>query len=90
MLVLLVGGAVVWLLQRLVFRRVNRVVEVMTRVVGGDFNAPVVVHGEDEVGKLEQMLVVFVNTCKELEARMAEAAAPSAQAAAGDRPSAAE
>lgn len=65
-LMVLLSAIMVILLNRLVFSRLNRVTNVATRVVGGDFETRIVPDSPDEVGQLESLLeqfrVVFVNT----------------------------
>jgi HAMP domain-containing protein len=57
---LLLGMALVLLLlNRLVFRRLQHIIKVATRVVGGDFESEIKVSADDEVGKLEELFEQF-------------------------------
>ena len=47
------------LLQRLVFKRLQHIIHVATRVVGGDFESEIKVSRDDEVGRLEQLFEQF-------------------------------
>ena len=47
------------LTNRLVFRRLDRVIAKTTRVVGGDYEKPISVEANDEVGKIEELLDQF-------------------------------
>jgi HAMP domain-containing protein len=47
------------LLSRLVFRRLDHIIVVATRVVGGDYASEIKVSGEDEVGQFEQLFEQF-------------------------------
>jgi HAMP domain-containing protein len=65
-LVLLTVGAlglgtflVLSLLNRLVFRRLERIIVVATRVVGGDYESEIQVTSNDEVGRFEQLFEQF-------------------------------
>jgi len=53
------------LLSALVFRRLERIIKVATRVVGGDYDSEIRVSSDDEVGQFEQLFEqfrqVFVN-----------------------------
>ncbi|HEY5957448.1 MAG TPA: HAMP domain-containing protein, partial [Polyangiaceae bacterium] len=44
---------------RLVFRRLDAISRVATRVVGGDFETPIRVGPRDEIGKFEELLEQF-------------------------------
>ena len=50
---------VLTLLDRLVFRRLNHIIVVATRVVGGDYETEVRVSSDDEVGQFEQLFEQF-------------------------------
>lgn len=70
-LCLLVGIVLVLtLLNRLVFKRLQHIIQVATRVVGGDFETEIKVNSDDEVGQLEQLFEqfrrVFVDVLKQL------------------------
>jgi HAMP domain-containing protein len=47
------------LLSRLVFRRLDHIVTIATRVVGGDYNTAIEVSSDDEVGCFEQLFEQF-------------------------------
>jgi HAMP domain-containing protein len=68
-----IGGAIVVLLNRLVFRRIDAVIDAATRVVGGDFDRPIACRSADEVGRLETLLeqfrTVFVSVVAQLESK---------------------
>lgn len=76
---------VLTLLTRLVFRRLDHIVEVATRVVGGDFASEIEVSADDEIGQFEllfeQFRRVFVDVlgqATELQAREERKSAASA------------
>jgi len=50
---------VIALLNRLVFRRLDNIIVVATRVVGGDYETEIHVSSEDEVGQFEQLFEQF-------------------------------
>lgn len=50
---------VLTLLTRLVFRRLDRIIVVATRVVGGDYNSEIAVSADDEVGQFERLFEQF-------------------------------
>jgi len=57
---LLLGTLLVMvLLTRLVFRRLDHIIVVATRVVGGDYHSPLQVTSDDEVGKFEELFEQF-------------------------------
>lgn len=47
------------LLTRLVFRRLQHIIVVATRVVGGDYESEIKVSSDDEVGQFEQLFEQF-------------------------------
>jgi HAMP domain-containing protein len=49
----------VFLLSRLIFRRLERIIHEATRVAGGDYGTEIKVSSEDEVGQLEQLFEQF-------------------------------
>ena len=51
--------AVLTLLTRLIFRRLDHIVMVATRVVGGDYQSEIHVSSDDEVGQFEQLFEQF-------------------------------
>lgn len=64
------------LLTKLVFRRLDRIITVVTRVVGGDYEKEIEVTSQDEVGQFEnlfeQFRLIFVdllNQVRELQAK---------------------
>jgi len=58
------------LLTRLVFRRLEQIIVVATRVVGGDYKTEIRVSSDDEVGQFEQLFeqfrCVFVDTLEQI------------------------
>jgi len=46
-------------LNRLVFVRLNRTMDIVTRVVGGEFSKQIVPTAADEVGRLEELFEQF-------------------------------
>jgi len=50
---------VLTLLDRLVFRRLDRIIRIATRVVGGDYESNIHVSSEDEVGQIELLFEQF-------------------------------
>lgn len=50
---------IVMLLNQLVFRRLQQIIAVATRVVGGDFESEIRVHSHDEIGQFEQLFEQF-------------------------------
>jgi HAMP domain-containing protein len=50
---------VLTLLNRLVFRRLNHIIKVATRLVGGDYESEIRVSSDDEVGQFEQLFEQF-------------------------------
>jgi len=50
---------VLTLLNRLVFRRLEHIIKVATRVVGGDYESEIQVSSNDEVGQFEQLFEQF-------------------------------
>jgi len=50
---------VLTLLTRLIFRRLDRIVVVATRVVGGDYQSEIHVDSDDEIGQFEQLFEQF-------------------------------
>jgi HAMP domain-containing protein len=65
--------AVLTVLARLVFRRLQHIITVATRVVGGDYESEIHVSSDDEVGQFERLFEqfrsVFVNVLSQLEER---------------------
>lgn len=47
------------MLNRLIFRRLDRIIRVATRVVGGDYATEIKVSSEDEVGQFENLFEMF-------------------------------
>jgi HAMP domain-containing protein len=50
---------VLMLLNRLVFRRLQHIIRIATRVVGGDYESEIQVSSHDEVGELELLFEQF-------------------------------
>jgi len=50
---------VLTLLNRLVFRRLEHIIMVATRVVGGDYETEIRVDSDDEVGQFEKLFEQF-------------------------------
>lgn len=63
---------VLLLLNRLVFRRLDHIITVATRVVGGDFQTEIRVDSDDEVGKFEQLFEQFRRVFLDLMAHVPE------------------
>jgi signal transduction histidine kinase len=63
---------VVTMLDRLVFRRLQYIIAVATRVVGGDFESEIRVKSEDEVGQCEQLFEQFRRVFVDLLSHMPE------------------
>jgi HAMP domain-containing protein len=57
--VLIGTGIFLFMLSRLVFQRLERIIRVATRVVGGDHGTEIQVSSDDEVGQLEQLFEQF-------------------------------
>jgi len=57
--VLMGTGIFLLMLSRLVFQRLERIIQVATRVVGGDLGTEIKVSSDDEVGQLEQLFEQF-------------------------------
>jgi HAMP domain-containing protein len=55
----LIAVFVLILLGRLVFSRLDRIIHVATRVVGGDYKTQIEVSSEDEVGQFERLFEQF-------------------------------
>ena len=72
-LMLVLCGALVLVLNRLVFARLRHTMDVATRVVGGEFQTSILPASDDEVGKLEAMIeqfrALFVDVVQDLETR---------------------
>ena len=63
---------VLTLLNRLVFRRLQHIITVATRVVGGDYESEIRVGSDDEVGQFEQLFEQFRRVFVDLMAHMPE------------------
>jgi HAMP domain-containing protein len=59
LLVVVLMSLLILLLTKLVFRRLNEISRVATRVVGGDFETPIRVGIKDEIGQFEELLEQF-------------------------------
>jgi len=70
-LTLVICLVILFLLSRLVFRRLAAITQVATRLVGGDYRTPAVVHKNDEIGRFEalfeQLRLIFVNLIEDYE-----------------------
>jgi methyl-accepting chemotaxis protein len=70
-LIVVVCAVLLVLLSSLVFRRLKEITRVATRLVGGDYQTPVVISRPDEIGRFEQLFeqlrLVFVNLLEEYE-----------------------
>lgn len=70
---LLLGAfLIVTLLSRLVFRRLDHIILIATRVVGGDFESEIQVGTSDEIGRFEQLFEQFRRVFIDLMASMPE------------------
>ncbi len=58
-LVVVLMAMLILILRHLVFRRLNEISRVATRVVGGDFETPIHVGIKDEIGRFEELLEQF-------------------------------
>ena len=57
---LMIGTVLVLtLLNRLVFRRLEHIIDVATRVVGGDYDSEIQISSDDEVGQFEMLFEQF-------------------------------
>jgi HAMP domain-containing protein len=69
-LTLLLCLAITAVLNKLVFQRLRRTMDIVTRVVGGEFSQKIVPASADEVGKLEylfeQFRIIFVGVVDEV------------------------
>jgi HAMP domain-containing protein len=63
---------VLTLLNRLVFRRLEQIIVVATRVVGGDYESEIQIHSDDEVGQFEQLFEQFRRVFVDLLAHVPE------------------
>lgn len=68
---LLMAGGIILVLNRMVFRRIDKVIDESMRFVGGDHQTPIVRVRDDEIGKietaLEQFRVLFVDAVGEAQ-----------------------
>ena len=60
------------LLNRLVFRRLEHIIVVATRVVGGDYETEIRADSDDEVGQFEQLFEQFRRVFVDLLAHVPE------------------
>jgi len=58
-LTLLISVAMAVMLNRLVFARLRRTMDIVTRVMGGEFSHTIVPSAADEVGRLEELFEQF-------------------------------
>jgi HAMP domain-containing protein len=63
---------VLTLLTRLVFRRLDRIIVVATRVVGGDYKSEIHVSSDDEIGQFETLFEQFRRVFVDVLARVPE------------------
>jgi HAMP domain-containing protein len=70
-LIVFICAILLFMLSRLVFRRLAAITQVATRLVGGDYNSPVTTTSHDEVGAFErlfeQLRAIFVSLIEECE-----------------------
>ncbi len=75
--------SLVLLLNQLVFKRLARITELATNVVGGDFKTPLQVSSDDEIGQFEalfeQFRAVFVGVLDDMERLMSQQKPPDDQ-----------
>lgn len=64
---------VLMLLNRLIFKRLQRILTAATRLVGGDFETKIKTDSDDEVGQLEQLFEQFRNIFVSVLAEISEA-----------------
>jgi HAMP domain-containing protein len=60
------------MLNSLVFRRLQHIIRIATRVVGGDFDSEIVVDSNDEIGQFEQLFEQFRRVFVDLMANVTE------------------
>lgn len=63
---------VIVLLNRLVFRRLEQIIVVATRVVGGDFLTEIQIHSHDEIGQFERLFEQFRRVFVDIIANLPE------------------
>ncbi len=70
-LMLLLSAAIILMLDRMIIVRLSSMIDVATRVVGGDYETKIACSSKDEIGQFEMLFEqfrgVFVSTLKELE-----------------------
>jgi len=70
-LIIVVCVVLLWLLSSLVFRRLDEITRVATRVVGGDYQTPVAISKPDEIGQFEELFErlrrIFVDLLEEYQ-----------------------
>jgi hypothetical protein len=68
---LVISLVLIFILMRLVFRRLTTMIDKATRVVGGDYYTSIDTHSKDEVGQFEslfdQFRIVFVNILEQTQ-----------------------
>jgi HAMP domain-containing protein len=70
---LLIGGVLLLaLLNRMVFRRLEHIIRVATRVVGGDYQSIIQIRSDDEIGRFEQLFEQFRCVFVDLLANLSE------------------
>jgi methyl-accepting chemotaxis protein len=75
-LTVLLSAAITVVLNKLVFARLKRTMNIVTRVVGGEFSQKIVATSADEVGRLEELFeqfrTIFVGLVDEMTKQQAE------------------
>lgn len=75
-LMLLISATMILIFDKLIIKRLQNIVNIATRVVGGDYETQIVPSSNDEIGKFEslfeQVRLVFVNIINELEEKIKE------------------
>lgn len=69
-LMIIISAVIIVMFNKLIITRLNNMIEVATRVVGGDYNTKIIPSANDEIGKFEslfeQFRTVFVSLVDEL------------------------
>ena len=70
-IMVLISLIIIFMTNSLIFKRLEHITVVATKVVGGDFESKIHVSSNDEIGRFESLFekfrVVFVNTLKEID-----------------------
>jgi methyl-accepting chemotaxis protein len=68
---ILLSALMVFIVSKIIIAPLEKIVEVSTRVAGGDFDVQIDIHTNDEIGQLagtiEMFKEIMVNTAKDLE-----------------------